>query len=588
MANRRRGNEKFVLPYEVLSYKLPKIIHSEEKLYRKNVGEDVKLRCRATGAHHDTNNRTLFFWKNQFGLIRQDRSTWPRFEIRQNKFLKIRNVQPGDAGVYICTATNEYGHTNARRVLKVYQNGKEVTPMKPDKSKRPVRKQPPPHAVKFMNGYQQKPKIIIEGKQRKERTLLVGESTKLKCIVNAVDPPPVITWTKDGKSLQSHPSIGVSTNHQVVHFKNLTLQDSGNYTCIVANLLGSVNYTFRITVKRHMKTSHPSFVSFEKVTAVVGGNVTLNCVTKAKRKGGVPRFRWIKYFPESTKIGVFKAPVQSKKSHAPQRRIHWEFFYHKNGTVVGSLTFKNVSQSDRGWYMCKTGGSQSAKVFKGIKIIVNKKVTKKVNTIEKTSEPIGKPDGQSIETKEGIPLFLLITVPAVAGIVCITVVLVCWRRHKKKENMAKRSRPDSAKQHSDQDGALTNGHLSSTKCSSHNGGSLPSLRNGLHRAPNGAAITVVHHDPVTGTRLQYISQGESVKEAGALEEPDFFVEFCQSPDCLSCCEQRVYLSAEWPSMFITSTTEINAEDSVRRHSPFHDAMIYRDDLMDLSSKMQTF
>ncbi len=97
----------------------------------------MKLRCRATGAQDDTNNRTLFFWKNQFGLIRQDRTRWPRYEIRQNKFLRIRNIQPQDAGVYICTATNEYGYTDARRVLKVYQNGKEVKPVKPDKKNRP-------------------------------------------------------------------------------------------------------------------------------------------------------------------------------------------------------------------------------------------------------------------------------------------------------------------------------------------------------------------------------------------------------------------------------------------------------------------
>lgn len=115
----------------------PKIIRSEKRAYRKNVGQDVKLRCRATGAHDDTNNRTLFFWKNQFGLIRQDRSRWPRYDIRQNKFLKIRNIQGEDAGVYICTATNEFGSSYAKRVLRVFKNGKEIPPVKPTRKGRP-------------------------------------------------------------------------------------------------------------------------------------------------------------------------------------------------------------------------------------------------------------------------------------------------------------------------------------------------------------------------------------------------------------------------------------------------------------------
>ncbi len=73
-----------------------------------------------------------------------------------------------------------------------------------------------------------------------------------------------------------------------------------------------------------------------------------------------------------------------------------------------------------------------------------------------------------------------------------------------KENNAKRSRPDPVSK--EQEHSLTNGHTS--RCSQN--GSVNSLRNGLHRAPNGAAITVVHHDPVTGTRLQYVSQSESI------------------------------------------------------------------------------
>ena len=97
----------------------------------------MKLRCQATGAHEDSNNRTLFFWKNQFGLIRQDRNRWPRYEITQNKYLKISNIKPQDAGIFTCTATNEYGYADAKRRLRVFKNGKEIVPLKPPKNKKP-------------------------------------------------------------------------------------------------------------------------------------------------------------------------------------------------------------------------------------------------------------------------------------------------------------------------------------------------------------------------------------------------------------------------------------------------------------------
>ena len=97
----------------------------------------MRLRCRATGAHDDTNNRTLFFWKNQNGLIRQDRIRSPRYEIKQNRYLKISNIKAEDAGRYLCTATNEFGSVGANRTLVVFEDGKEVTPVKPSVERKP-------------------------------------------------------------------------------------------------------------------------------------------------------------------------------------------------------------------------------------------------------------------------------------------------------------------------------------------------------------------------------------------------------------------------------------------------------------------
>ena len=57
-------------------------------------------------------------------------------------------------------------------------------------------------------------------------------------------------------------------------------------------------------------------------------------------------------------------------------------------------------------------------------------------------------------------------------------------------------------------GLSQNGSLPHNSSLSHNG-SVNSLRHGVYRTTNGATVTVVHHDPLLGTRLEYISKGSN-------------------------------------------------------------------------------
>ena len=79
----------------------------------------MKLKCRATGAVQGLNTRTLFFWQKTKGGLIRSAPEMPRFTIKHNKHLKIRNVQPQDAGEYKCTATNEFGFDVVKRLLVV-------------------------------------------------------------------------------------------------------------------------------------------------------------------------------------------------------------------------------------------------------------------------------------------------------------------------------------------------------------------------------------------------------------------------------------------------------------------------------------
>ena len=49
----------------------------------------------------------------------------------------ISSITLEDAGLFICTATNEFGYTDAKRRLRVFKNGKEAHPVNPPKNQKP-------------------------------------------------------------------------------------------------------------------------------------------------------------------------------------------------------------------------------------------------------------------------------------------------------------------------------------------------------------------------------------------------------------------------------------------------------------------
>ena len=202
---------------------------------------------------------------------------------------------------------------------------------------------------------------------------MVGSSTKLRCLTNDANPPPEISWTKNGHSLQLDRKIKLKMGKKHLQFKSLRLKDSGNYTCIVSNRLGRDSYTFVIIVKNQIidsvpgeEDTHPNIVPSQRIKAVIAGNFTLVCQSNAKRKRGIPRVKWLKYKKDktsgkSTMEQDFKAPIQqlvgSKKKAKKHPRTSWRFESTKTGSIVASLTFRNVSYKDEGLYICTTGKS---------------------------------------------------------------------------------------------------------------------------------------------------------------------------------------------------------------------------------------
>ena len=231
----------------------------------------------------------------------------------------------------------------------------------------------------FFVGSEVAPKITISRKANPRRVHVVGESIKLKCRVNNADPPPIITWTKNDKSLQLKEDMRLIRGHKYLHFKSLDRDDSGNYTCIVANKLGEDSYTFVLVVKSRIKSKDPSLAPSRFTSAPLGGNFSLTCVINAKPKRGMPRVRWVKYTRTSMLVRVFKAPVLAVnfvdgKKDSKDPRTRWRFDNIKNGSIIASLTFLNVSYADQGLYVCETGSRRSSKAITSVMVAVKKSI----------------------------------------------------------------------------------------------------------------------------------------------------------------------------------------------------------------------
>ncbi|KAG5311093.1 FGFR1 factor, partial [Acromyrmex insinuator] len=162
-----------------------------------------------------------------------------------------------------------------------------------------------------------------------------GSMMRLKC-PSVGNPRPNITWLKNNEEPKR--DIGsVSKTKWTLRLEDLVTKDSGNYTCIVCNYLGCINYTFKVDIIERFP--HKPYINedFPKnVTALVNSTAIFRCPIVSDLE---PFIQWIK---------VAKNPGDQEDSPP-------------NGTVlqVGTnaedpeeLKLYNVTEKDEGWYTC--------------------------------------------------------------------------------------------------------------------------------------------------------------------------------------------------------------------------------------------
>ncbi|XP_071839760.1 basement membrane-specific heparan sulfate proteoglycan core protein-like isoform X3 [Apostichopus japonicus] len=211
------------------------------------VGASVEFHCQATGSPPPQ-----VIWSKEGGSL-------PISHSMQNGILTLSNLQPGDDGVYVCTATNRAGSKkiSARLALQA----------------------PPDVAITVNAGYQ---------------FVAIGESVNFECRANG-DPEPVIIWTKIDGELP----ITVEIVGGLLTIPQVQLSHSGLYKCTATNAVGSRSSEVLLYVQAAPQIS----VQPETRSVSIGASVVFTCFASGFP---FPEITWYKedsdLFPDDFEI----------------------------------------------------------------------------------------------------------------------------------------------------------------------------------------------------------------------------------------------------------------------------------------------
>uniref|UniRef100_A0A8C6Q0V1 receptor protein-tyrosine kinase n=1 Tax=Nothobranchius furzeri TaxID=105023 RepID=A0A8C6Q0V1_NOTFU len=197
----------------------------EKKLHAVPASKTVKFRCQASG----NPTPTLKWYKNGKEFKRDHRIGG--FKVRDHVWTIImESVVPSDKGNYTCVVENQYGSINHTYQLDVV----ERSPHRP----------------------------ILQAGLPANRTAVVGSDVEFECKVFS-DPQPHIQWLKhvevNGSRVGSDglpfvrvlKTAGLNTTDkemEVLHLRNVSFDDAGEYTCLAGNSIGFSHHTAWLTV----------------------------------------------------------------------------------------------------------------------------------------------------------------------------------------------------------------------------------------------------------------------------------------------------------------------------------------------------
>ncbi|KAE8619392.1 hypothetical protein XENTR_v10009751 [Xenopus tropicalis] len=197
----------------------------EKKLHAVPAAKTVKFRCPANGTPQPN-----LRWLKNGKEFRQDQRIGGYKVRSQTWSLIMDSVVPSDKGNYTCIVENKYGTLNHTYQLDVV----ERSPHRP----------------------------ILQAGLPANTSVIVGSTAEFFCKVYS-DPQPHIQWLRhieiNGSRVASDgfpyveilKTAGVNTSDkdmEVLHLRNVTFEDAGQYTCLAANSIGISHHSAWLTV----------------------------------------------------------------------------------------------------------------------------------------------------------------------------------------------------------------------------------------------------------------------------------------------------------------------------------------------------
>ncbi|XP_074599693.1 cell adhesion molecule Dscam1-like [Brevipalpus obovatus] len=220
-----------------------------------------------------------------------------------------------------------------------------------------------------------------------------GMRSMLTCNVLEGDPPFNFAWYKDGSPISMDKSMLNSHYHyqnmnisslneysSTLFISELNFKDSGNYTCIISNDVAYANSTVNMLVK-----VPPKWILTPSDTDVIlGDDVTVDCQASGYPQ---PRIWWehAKSVTMTTSASASSMASSSSSSsslassshsspHSHPPPTHYQTVIsnsHIHALENGSLTIKDVSKMDAGYYLCQATNGIGSDISKVIRILVH-------------------------------------------------------------------------------------------------------------------------------------------------------------------------------------------------------------------------
>ncbi|XP_068917427.1 fibroblast growth factor receptor homolog 1-like isoform X10 [Tenebrio molitor] len=286
-----------------------------------SVGGNASLRC------HFSSNVVYIQWTRTSNgthhvVQKSDDLTTP-------EVYKIENVTFQDEGWYTCLGVGLAGRQEFSAYLRIVNDSDVGSTGLTVRSKREVEN---PKAPYFVN-----PK-----KMSKIEIKPAGHMINLKCKAGG-HPTPNITWYKNG-SLPKRQLGEIRYQHWALILEDVVTDDTGNYTCVVCNELGCINYTYNVEVverfpsKPYIKDGYP-----QNITVLVNTTATFECPQVIADLE--PFLQWVRIF-NVTEVYENSTDINGT-------------LLQKSGDTENPEVYeiRNVTYQDEGWYACIAANS---------------------------------------------------------------------------------------------------------------------------------------------------------------------------------------------------------------------------------------